>query len=380
MNDMTATRVKRGRAARWIAAVTMALVAALIAAVPAAALQVQDVVRIKGSEQNKLVGMGLVVGLAGTGDGGKYLPAMRALARMINVMNDPNAIAAELRDAENVALVSITATLPAVGVREGDVVDVQVASIGPAESLAGGRLFMTPLTLMRRDSPIFAYAEGPVTIEDEDTPTVGRVAGGAQLVADVMTRLIADGRITLVIDEAKASWPTASYIATQINAISAPDRPDDVPDIARAIDQRNIVIDVPMWQREDLASFMSEILRAPLSPEFLNTEAKVVINERTGSIVMSGDVRISPVMISHAGLVITTLNPAPPPNPAEPRPIESHFVAMDPEGRGESAPPGERLSDLVAAFNQLKVPAQDRIEIIKLMHRAGELHAKLIVE
>src|SRR5690606_16732917 len=101
----------------------------------------------------------------------------------------------------------------------------------------------------------------------------------------------------------------------------------------------------------------------------------VVINERTGTIVVSGDVQISPVIISHKGLTITTITPQPAPNVLNPQVIQDPFLAVDPGGRG-----GAKLADLLAAFNQLKVEAQDRIEILKLMHQSGKLHAQLILE
>ena len=132
---------------------------------PVAAVQIQDLVRLKGSETNKIVGIGLVVGLPGTGDGGKFMPAMRPLAAVVQQLIDPNVVATELANAKNVALVALTATLPATGVREGDHVDVHVSAIGPASGLTGGRLFPIPMTGPLPGSPIFAFAEGAIMIE-----------------------------------------------------------------------------------------------------------------------------------------------------------------------------------------------------------------------
>lgn len=355
----------------WSAAI--ALVVGLgVAVEDANAVQVQDIVRIKGSETNKLVGMGLVVGLKGTGDGGKFAPAMRALSQVIGRLNDDGVVASELADAKNVALVSVTAELPAEGVREGDRVDVYVAAIGPAKSLEGGRLFMVPLIGPQKNSPVFAYAEGALTIEREETPTVAVVPNGAQLTADITTRLMDRyGRITLVINRQNASWPVANNLANLVNDLVAPDGPK----VARAIDAKNVVIDVPMWQREDPGQFISPILQTYIDPSQVAGGGRVVINERTGTIVISGEVQISPVIISHKGLTITTITPPPVANAAQPIVAENSFIGMDPENRG-----GARLADLLAAFNQLKVDAQDRIEILKLMHESGKLHAQLILE
>ncbi len=351
-----------------------ALVGALLA-VPAGrafAVQVQDLVRLKGAESSKLVGMGLVVGLRGTGDGGAFLPAMRPLAAVIQQLMDPTAVAIELKDAKNVALVTLVATLPASGVREGDRVDVHVSAVGPAKSLAGGRLFMIPMTGPVPGSPVYAFAEGPVTIESPDAPTVGVVKEGAQLTRDVMARYLDSfGRITLVLNEANASWPTANNLANLINGIVSPDGPN----LAKAIDQKNVVIEVPTYERSDPAPFISQVLRAYVDPTQIGTGARVVINERTGTIVVSGDVQISPAIISHKGLTITTITP--PITPSEQNPVRDsrHFVPIDPEKRG-----GAKLADLLEAFNQLKVDAVDRIAIVKEIHRSGKLHAQLILE
>ncbi|MFP4143727.1 MAG: flagellar basal body P-ring protein FlgI [Phycisphaeraceae bacterium] len=338
----------------------------------AAAVQVQDIVRIKGAEGGKIVGSGLVVGLNGTGDGGDFLPAMRSLAQIIGRLVDPNVVAAELEDAENVALVTLTAQVPRTGCREGDRLDVHIASIGPAESLEGGRLFLIPMIGPTPDSPVFAFAEGAVTIENPDVPTTAVVEGGAEMVRDVRSRLTDEqGRITLVINDANASWQVSHNLASLINGLLSPDGPA----IAKAEDEKNVVVQMPSHERQDPAAFISQILQTYLDPSQVGTGAKVVINERTGTIVMSGDVQISPVIISHEGLTITSIAPEPPATPADPQVEEQPFVAMDPGDRDSA-----KLADLLAAFNQLKIPAQDRIEILKLMHESGKLHAQLVIE
>ncbi len=336
------------------------------------AVQVQDLVRIKGSESNKIVGIGLIVGLQGTGDGGKFLPAMRPLAAVIQQLIDPNVVAGELSDAKNVALVALTATLPAEGVREGDRIDVNVSAIGPSKSLAGGRLFLIPMTGPLPGSPIFAFAEGAVTIEDPRTLTVGVVKKGAQLTRDVMSQYMdSEGRITLILNPSSASWPTANNLANLINGVMVPDGEN----IAHAADQKNIVVEVPRYERSAPAAFISQILRSYVDPAQISTGARVVVNERTGTIVVTGDVQISPVIISHQGLTITTISPPPDPSPQTPLTDEANFVSLDPESRG-----GAQLGDLLTAFNQLKVEAPDRIAIIKEIHRSGKLHAQLILE
>lgn len=350
------------------------IIAALLAAMacPAQAVQLQDLVRIKGSETSKLVGMGLVVGLDGTGDGGKFLPAMRPLAHVISKLIDPNVVAGELQNADNVALVSLSAQIPASGVREGDHIDVHVSAIGPAKSLKGGRLFLVPMIGPMPNSPTYAYAEGAITLENKNIPTEGVIQGGAQLTRDVLSQYMdAHGNLELVINQADASWPVANNIANRINGLMVPDGPN----IAQAVDQKNVLVQVPSYERKDPASFISQILQIYIDPANIDTGAKVVINERTGTIVVSGDVEISPVIISHKGLTITTLSPPVKPTVANPQQKKTNFIAVDPGHRG-----GTKLSDLLAAFNQLKVKSQDRIDIIKLIYQSGKLHGKLIFE
>jgi flagellar P-ring protein precursor FlgI len=350
-----------------------------VSSAPALAVQVRDVVRIKGAERSELVGMGLVVGLNGTGDGGDFLPAMRPLAEVIGRLIDPNVVSAELENAENVALVALSAELPSSGVREGDRIDVHASAVGPAESLAGGRLFMVPMIGPRKDSPTYAFASGQVTIEDEDNPTSAVIKNGAQLTRDVMAEYIDErGNLQLVINDSNASWPVAHNLANRINGLMVPDGED----IATARDQKNVIVQVPPYEQNNPAGFISQILQIYLDPEHVSSGARVVINERTGTIVVSGDVQISPVIISHNGLTITTLTgdqqgeaEAQQQQQQGPEEEEQNFVALDPEERG-----GTDLANLLDAFNQLKVPAQDRIEILKLIERSGKLHGQLVME
>lgn len=337
------------------------------------AVQIQDLVRLKGGETNTLVGMGLVVGLSGTGDGGKHEPAMRKLAAIMQNMGDPNVVASELKDTKNVAIVSLSARLPAEGVREGDRVDVQVASIGKASSLKGGRLFLIPLTGPRPGMGVFALAEGAITIENEESATVGVVKNGAQLTRDIFANYVNPaGQITLVLNRAIAGIPMASNLANMVNDLMVPDGSEQ---IAIAIDGHNVVVQLPKYEQEAPARFISQILLTDIDPSLIPTGAKVVINEKTGTIIVSGEVEISPVIIMHQGLTITTITPPQVGTPDRPLQEELTSVAIDPQKRG-----GAKLVDLLQAFNQLKVPAADRISILRELNRSGKLHAQLIEE
>lgn len=347
-----------------------ALFALLLMASGAQSLELGAVVRIKGSETSTLVGMGLVVGLNDTGDGGDFAPAHRPLVEVVSRLIDDQTSLRELEDSSSVALVMVEATVPAEGVREGDLLDVQVATVGPAESLVGGRLFLVPMVGEHKDSDVMALARGALSITDGDNPTTAVVKGGAKMTRSVRAKFMDDrGYIQLVLNQANASWTTSSNVAALINGLVSPDGPD----VARAVDAKNVFIRVPEYERANPVSFIANVLKAYIDGTQVSGAARVVINERTGTIVMSGDVEISPTIISHEGLTITMLQPPPLADQAEPTLISEEFVALDPGQRG-----GAQLSDLLAAFNQLKVPAQDRIDIIRQMKDAGQLHAQLI--
>jgi flagellar P-ring protein precursor FlgI len=341
----------------------------LLAASRAHAVKVADITRIGGQRSNVLTGLGLVVGLKGTGDGGDFAPAINPLASMLSKFADPTT-AEELRNVGNVAIVSVIATVPSHGVRDGDRIDCYVQSIGAAKSLRGGRLFVTPMQGPTPGSGIFALSDGPIVLEDPSTPTTGVVKAGCVMEADLPAKYIDDGRFTLILDDSAASWTTASTIAKVIN-----DAGDgNVGEIlAVAVDPKNVVVTIPASERDRPDSFISRVQRLPVP--LLPGEARVQINDRTGTIIMTGDVEISPVVISHRGLTISTVQPAPVPTPRAPVITDRNAVALDTTNQG-----GAKLQDLVNALDQLKVPSEDRIAIVKELHKTGKLHAKLVVE
>jgi flagellar P-ring protein precursor FlgI len=353
---------------RTIALLLCVGAAMLVAAPTAQAVKIADITRLSGQRSNYLTGLGLVYGLRGTGDGGDFMPAIRPLAAMLGKFQDPTTVR-ELASAQNVALVSITATLPANGVRDGDRVDVHVMSIGAASSLRGGRLFPTPMQGPLGSGGIFAMAQGALVIEDPATPTVGVIKGGAIMEADLPANYIEDGRFTLILEDPSANWTTASAIAKIIN--DAESTSGEI--LAVAVDPKNVVVTIPPIERAQPDSFISRVQQLPV--KIVPTEARVQINQRTGTLTITGDTEISPVVISHKGLTITTV--APPPVPSVRNPVTStrDFVALDTTNQG-----GARLQDLVSVLDQLKVPTEDRITIMKELYKVGKLNAKLIVE
>lgn len=344
----------------------------------ASASRIGDLTRMDAEREETLTGLGLVFGLPGTGDGGDFAPAIRPLAQMLGNFSNAASIV-ELSDVDNVAVVALTVTVPAHGARAGDKIDVHVTSIGAARSLAGGRLFVTPLTGPIPGSGVFGLAEGGLILEDDETPTVAKIEGGAILEVDLPKRFITEGRFTLVLDDAVASWTMASNIAKMINQSESLDGNQ----WAVAVDPKNVAVTIPPAEQARPDSFISRIRRLPVP--IVAEEARVRINERLGTIIISGDVEISPAVISMGGLTISTVVPptnavtAPgQPDPFAPQTVEQNFVPMAvPE---PSAAQRAKLQDLVIALDQLKVPAEDRIAILKELYKTGKLHAKLLVE
>jgi flagellar P-ring protein precursor FlgI len=339
------------------------LLGVAMAAHPALArTKLRNICRVKGQEENVLRGLGLVVGLAGTGEAGD--PAtMRALARAMEIMGSPipettstGSGLSELAKTKNVALVMVTARVPATGARRGDQVDCHISALS-GKSLAGGRLAFAALQGPNtRDRRVYGLCEGAVILDDPEKPLVGRVHHGCQMEEDVFTPFEIEGHITLILDEHHANFQTATAIVDQIRRTDSQYDQETV----RAINAANIVVQIPKVYRNDPVTFVSEILEQDIYES--DPEARVVINEKTGSIVISGDVEIGDVVVSHRNVVVEAGVPA-------------QFTAI---GTGDVN--SAQLSALVQALDALKVPAVDVIEIIKGIERNGKLHGRLIIE
>jgi flagellar P-ring protein FlgI len=344
---------------------TLILIALLAA--PTLAAKVGDITRMSSQRDNKLTAMGLVIGLKGTGDGGDFQPAIRPLAETLAKFSNATDVTA-LTKVKNVALVMVTAQIP-VNARAGDRFDVHVHSIGSSNSLKGGTLFITPMMGPIPDGQVFGLASGPIVIEDETTPTTAVIRQGGQMEMDLPVEMIdRNGQFSLVIADPSASWATANRIAKVINGDV-----DDGRIIAVAIDPKNVLVTVPPEERQAPENFLAKVQEMQIGE--VPVEARVTINDRTGTMIMTGDVEISPVIITHKGLTISTRLPAPTPSDRTPVLRTSEFAKLDPQNTG-----GAKLQDLLDALDQLKVPIADKISIIKALHETGKLHAKLIVE
>ena len=353
----------------WIA-IPGAVLLILVSAGPAAGTIIADVTHLQGRRQNTLIGYGLVVGLPGTGDGGKYAASIRQLQSMLEKFEVP-VTQAELANTKNVAIVWVEATLPENGVREGDTVDVQISSVGSAKSLLGGVLVSTPLQDVGRDL-VFAFARGPVRVPDLKQKTKATVVNGAVMEEDVVHNYIdCAGEVTLVLEDVHASHALAAVIAQSINEDQS--EIGQVRRVAHAIGPKNVIVSIPPEYRGNPAEFIGRVENLELlMPQ---SEGRIVINRRTRTIAIGDGVEIGPAIIAHGGMTIRTTTPEIKPTVENPIIEEKRAVQIG-GGRGR----GTKLRELVDKLNQLNVPAEDIIEIVENLYRTGKIRGKLVYQ
>jgi len=360
--------------------VAFALAAALIALLPRPAagqgITVKDLSRIKGQGESVLRGVGLVMGLPGTGDSGKELVAARPLAQVLQNAGVPVPDLSELEKSKSVALVMVTCTVPANGARTDDRLDVHVTTLNSAKSIRGGRLFLAPLSGPNPGQAVFAIAEGAVEIEDLTIQTTGRVRLGARLVRDIPTGAI-DQSFDLVLEPTFAGWSSAAQIASAINDGYFASPVHRGPAVATQIDDRVIRVDIPDPELVNPGPFVADVMNTQINPELLRLPAMVVVNSRSGAIIVTRDVRIGPVAITHRDLTITTTVPTPIPTPADPMIETTRWAGLETDARPTEE---ARLSDLLRALDRLDVPSADQIEILQTLHKSGRLHARLVID
>ena len=356
-------------------------------AAPAApeSVRIKDLGRIQGWRGNVLVGYGIVTGLAGTGDSSGNAATRQALSNVLSQFN--LAVPASQIQSRNVAVVMISAELPSFA-REGDTLDVTVASTGDARSLVGGSLLVAPLHAP--NGRVYALAQGPLSVGgyrydangnvvQKNHPTVGSVPNGARVEVGVHADVPPDQKsLTFVLND--PDYTTASRMASAINqrfGIA----------LASARDAEGVDIAIPSENRAELVAFISRIESVEIQPD---QRARVVINERTGTVVSGGDVRISPVAISQGDLkiAISSTNSVSQPteiigaNPGVRTAIVTNTQVNvgEPQGPGYLAPGSTTVADLVHSLDRLKANTRDIISILRAVKAAGALHAELVVQ
>lgn len=342
-------------------------------------VRVKDLADIEGVRSNQLIGYGLVVGLNRTGDRVQQnLYARQTLQNLLERMGI-STDGAGLKP-ENVATVLVTATLPPF-VRQGSKIDVTVNSIGDARSLQGGTLILTPLKGV--DGQTYAVAQGSVSIGgisagdkgnsvEINHPTVGRVPNGANVERVVPTALAANNQITLVLRN--DDFSTAARLNEAINQKFG-------SGTAKALDGRNVEINLPANYAENRVRFIAELESLRLTPDKI---AKIIINERTGTIVMGREVRIASVAISQGGVTIRigtqyeVYQPTPFSKTGETQVVPQTSVEVK-EQKPESIvlPDGATVDEVVRGLRTMGVSARDIISILQAIKSAGAMNAEL---
>lgn len=339
-------------------------------------VRIKDVVDVEGARSNQLTGVGLVLGLAGTGDRVPMVTQMmRNMLQQHGIsIDDPRAMRSR-----NVAVVSLTAELPP-HFRPGQTIDLTVSAIGDARSLQGGVLLQAPLRAA--DGQVYAVAQGPVLVggfaaagaaaaATRNIPTVGRIPGGAIVERDVPMDILIGGQLALLLRN--PDFTTAQRITDSINSTFGP--------VARASDAGRVVVNLPQQFASSPTAFLARMESLEIQPDMV---ARVAINERTGTVVMGGDVRISSVAIAHGNLTVTVAEEPmvvqPPPFSLGVTAIEDRTdIAID-EGGGSliAMPATTTVRELVRVINAIGATPRDVIAILQAINEAGALHGQLI--
>ena len=366
----------------WTRCVTLAMALLLALAAPLAqAERLKDLVSIAGVRQNQLIGYGLVVGLDGTGDQTTQTPfTVQSITSMLQQLgvNLPNASTLQLK---NVAAVMVTAALPAFA-QPGQLLDVTVSSMGNAKSLSGGTLLMTPLK--GADGQVYGMAQGNVLVGGVGATApgggaslqvnhlgVGRISGGATVERAVASALGEGNMIRLELNN--TDFDTASRIVEAINDKYG-------PGIAYALDGRVIRVQSPSSSDQRVA-FIGTLQNIEVNPARL--AAKVILNARTGSVVMNQAVTLETCAISHGNLSISVTSE---PQVSQPNALaggrtvvtqNSQVDIKKDSGKVMLIKGGASLADVVKALNAIGASPQDLLAILQAMKAAGSLHAEL---
>jgi len=359
-------------------------VAAPVAAAGDGSVRVKDLGRLQGWRDNALVGYGLVTGLAGTGDSPSNRATRQALSNLLSQFNQE--IPPDQVQSRNVAVVMVTASLSVLA-REGDTLDVTVTSSGDARSLVGGALLMTPLRAA--NGRTYALAQGSLAVGgyrydangnvvQKNHPTVGSVPGGATVEVGMPRTPGETRQVTFVLGN--PDYTTAMRVADAINQTLG-------AGVAEPRDASGIEIRIPEDDRARPVAFLARIENIWVEPD---RRAKVVINERTGTVVAGGDVRIQRVAVSHGDLRVSIAAETSVSQPvligssasgARTALVTNSQMDVTESGGGAGfVASGNTVADLVQALARLRTNTRDIISILRAVKAAGALHAELVVQ
>ena len=370
-----------GLAARVLRVACAALSALALSAPPASATsRIKDLANIEGVRQNQLIGYGLVVGLNGTGDTLNNIPfTKQSLQAMLERMG-VNIRGATIRTG-NVAAVMVTGNLPPFGT-QGTRMDVTVSSLGDAKNLQGGTLLVTPL--LGADGNVYAVAQGSVAISGfqaegeaakivRGVPTVGRIANGAIIEREIEFALNRLPNVRLALRN--ADFTTAKRIASAVNDFLGAKS-------AEPIDPSTVQLSIPAEFKGNVVAFLTEIEQLQVEPDLA---AKIIIDERSGIIVMGRDVRVATVAVAQGNLTVTISESR---QVSQPNPLSNGRTVSTPRTKIGITEDGKKfavvkdgvsLQQLVDGLNGLGIGPRDLIGILQAIKAAGAIEADIEV-
>jgi flagellar P-ring protein precursor FlgI len=372
-------RTLRGALAALFIVVGLGASPALVSSAHATS-RIKDLANIEGVRQNQLIGYGLVVGLNGTGDTLNNIPFTRQSLQAMLERLGVNIRGQQIRTG-NVAAVMVTANLPAFGT-QGTRIDVTVSALGDAKSLQGGTLLVTPL--LGADGNVYAVGQGSLAISGfqaegdaakivRGVPTVGRISNGAIIEREVEFALNRLGQVRLALRN--ADFTTARRIASAVNDfIGSP--------TAEPLDPSTVQLTIPEKFQGNVVALLTEIEQLQVEPDLA---AKVVIDERSGIIVMGRDVRVSTVAVAQGNLTVTISEA---PQVSQPQPLSRGQTRVVPRTRIGVQEDGKRLAvvregvslqQLVDGLNALGIGPRDLISILQAIKAAGAIQADIEV-
>lgn len=348
-------------------------------------VRIKDLSRLASARDNALVGYGLVTGLAGTGDSSRSAATMQSIQNILQRFN----VIVPLGDvrSRNAAAVMVTTTLPPYA-QTGDKLDINVTSLGDSRSLVGGTLLLTHLT--GADQRVYALAQGQLSVGgfsydlngnlvQKNHPTSAYITGGALVERSLQARLMSDtGYVQYNLYN--PDFSTASLIADSLDSwIGAGS--------ALAVDAARVRVRVPEAARPDLVRFLTRIENTRIEPDI---PSRVVVNERTGTVVSGGNVRISSITVTHGDLNVAISTEFTVSQPLFVRQtgdnvrtvvVPQTTVEVEEEAPiNVSLPNNSTIADLVSALNRVRATSRDIITILQGIKRAGALHAELIIQ
>jgi len=377
------THINKGEFARSLVLAVLVVMmiafwAAILAPAPANAARLKDIASFSGVRTNELVGYGLVVGLAGTGDGTSSTFTLRSMSNMLEKMGveaNPDTL-----KPKNVASVMVTAKMP-VSAKPGSAIDVTVSSLGDAKSLLGGILLITPLKGL--DGRVYAVSQGSLTIggfsiageaaqAQKNIPTVGRIPNGAVIERGVPFKF--NNQDSMTLNLAIRDFGTTMQVVNKINESMG-------GSYATAKDISTIDLQLPDQFRGNMVPLMASLENLDISPD---GKARVVVDEKTGTVVLGQDVRLTRVAVAHGNLQIVISEDV---DVSQPGPFSDGETVVTPRTDIQSAEQnnqlmlmeGATLQELVDGLNSIGAAPRDLISIIRALKVAGSLHAELEV-